>query len=144
RTTFLRQSPTLLFATPLGQDIVVNYTNSGGDIPTSASNVDLNDPNAGWSWNGGRLNIQNEGRETDNTGARIDVRFGDDISNVRVGLAYDEASRRIRAYDNSARWEDVACRNGLDANGDSPTVNRAPCDGLSPNAAIPQSQLSSY
>jgi len=144
RSTFFREAPTLLFNTPLGQGVTVEYANAGGDIPSITTNYNLNDPNAGWTWAGGRLNIQNERRVTETEGARFDVRFGDDQQNVKVGIAYDDVSRVIQAYDNSARWEDVACRGGLDPNGNSPTTGRANCDGLNPNAAIPQSALASY
>lgn len=144
RSEFLRESPTILVNTPLGQGITVEYDNSGGDFPSIATNIDLNDPNAGWTWEGGRLNIANEERVAETEGAHLDLRFGDDRQNIRFGLAYDEISRVIISRDNSPRWEDVACRNGLDANGDSPEVDRQPCTGLHPNSAIPQSALASY
>jgi TonB-dependent receptor len=66
------------------------------------------------------------------------------VQNIRVGVAYDEISRSISARDNSARWEDVVCRNGLDADGNSPATGRLPCNGLNPNSGIPQSALASY
>jgi TonB-dependent receptor len=144
RSLFFRESPTILVSTPLNSGIRVDYDNTGGDFPTISTNFDLNDPNAGWTWVGGRLNIQNEKRLTKTSGAHADLTVGDEDANIKVGGAYDEISRGISARDNSARWEDVACRNGLDANGNSPTVNRAPCNGLNPNSLIPQSQLASY
>lgn len=145
RSDFTREAPTILLNTPMGQGITVDYTNQGGDFPqVNPIGVDLNDPNAGWVWAGGRLNIQNEVRKTTTDGVHIDYRFGDDANNIKVGVAWDNISRRISARDNSGRWEDVACRGGLDENGDSPEVGRLPCDGLSPEAAIPQSELASY
>lgn len=143
RSTFFREAPTILINTPLNQGITASFDNTGGDFPTVTTNVDLNDPNLGWTWEGGRLNIQNERRVTETKGAFVDLEWGDEANNLRVGVAYDDASRRIVAYDNSARWEDVACRDGLDPNGDSPD-DRAPCNGLNPNSLIPQSQLASY
>lgn len=143
RSLFFREAPTVLVNSPAG--ITVNYENLGGDTPVvTATNLDFNDPNAGWAWAGGRVNIQNEKRLTKTSGAHADLRFGDDQNNIKVGIAYDEISRGISGRDNSARWEDVVCRNGLDANGDSPTVDRAACNGLNPNSAIPQSALASY
>src|SRR6185503_15282559 len=63
---------------------------------------------------------------------------------IKLGAAYDEVSRGISGRDNSARWEDVACRGGLDANGNSPpAATRAACVG-GPNAAVQQSELASY
>ncbi|HEU4590205.1 MAG TPA: TonB-dependent receptor [Steroidobacteraceae bacterium] len=143
RSLFFREAPTVLVNSPAG--ITVNFQNEGGNTPiVTASNLDFNDPNAGWTWAGGRVNIQNEKRLTKTSGAHADLRFGDDKNNIRVGGAYDEISRGISGRDNSARWEDVVCRNGLDANGNSPTTGRAPCNGLNPNSAIPQSALASY
>ena len=144
RSEFFRESPTVLINTPMGQGTVVNYENTGGDYPQVTTNIDLNDPNAGWVFAGGRLNIANEKRITETDGAHVDYRFGDDVQNIRFGLAYDEISRSISARDNSARWEDVVCRNGLDADGNSPATGRLPCNGLNPNSGIPQSELASY
>lgn len=144
RSEFFRESPTILINTPMGQGTVVNYENTGGDYPQVTTNVDLNDPNAGWVFAGGRLNIANEKRITETEGAHLDYRFGDDQQNIRFGLAYDQISRTISARDNSARWEDIVCRDGLDADGNSPTTGRLPCNGLNPNSGIPQSQLASY
>ena len=145
RSTYQNLTPTVLINTPLGQGITVNYSNPGTPYPNTVdSNVNLNDPNAGWTWNGGRVNLANEKRLTKTDGAHVDLRFGDEKTNIKVGAAYDEVSRGISARNNDARWEDVVCRGGLDANGNSPTVNRAPCDGLNANAAIPQSRLHEY
>lgn len=144
RSEFFRESPTVLINTPMGQGTVVEYNNTGSDYPQVTTNVDLNDPNAGWVFAGGRLNIANEKRNTETDGAHVDYQFGDNIQNIRIGLAYDEISRTISSRDNSARWEDIVCRNGLDADGNSPATNRAPCNGLNPNSVIPQSELASY
>lgn len=143
RSNWRRESPTVLINTPLNKGISTDYVNAG-DVPTFKTNVSLNDPAAGWTWAGGRVNIQNEERDTKTDGIHVDYRFGDDSNNVKIGVAADKIKRAIRAYDNTDRWQDVACRNGLDANGNSPTTGRAACDGLSPNAKIPQSELASY
>lgn len=144
RSEFFRESPTILINTPMGQGTVVTYNNTGGDYPQVTTNIDLNDPNAGWVFAGGRLNIANEKRTTETDGAHVDYRFGDSVQNIRMGLAYDEVSRKISARDNSARWEDVVCRDGLDTAGNSPVTGRAACNGLNPNSGIPQAQLASY
>lgn len=143
RSLFWREAPTILINTPLLQGTTAFFDNAGGNFPQVTTNIDLNDPNLGWTWAGGRVNIQNERRVTETTGGHLDFEWGDEQNNLRAGIAYDEISRVIDPRDNSARWEDLACRNGLDANGNSPTP-RAPCDGLSPNALIPQSALASY
>ena len=38
--------------------------------------LDLNDPDLGWGWTGGRLNINNEKRVTETRGARADLELG--------------------------------------------------------------------
>lgn len=147
RSDWFRESPTVMVATQLNKGIYVNYTN--GTIPTfdvkdANGAVDFNNTELGWSWNGGRLNIANEKRHTETDGAHVDYRFGDDDNNIKFGLAYDTTNRDIAGLDNSARWEDVVCRDGLDANGDSPATGRKACNGLNPNSLVPQSALSSY
>lgn len=144
---WFREAPTVMVATQLNQGIYVNYKN--GETPTfdvkdANGTVDFNNPELGWGWNGGRLNVANEKRSTETDGLHVDYRFGDDENNIKFGLASDDIERRIAGFDNSARWEDVACRNGLDADGNSPATGRAPCNGLNPNSAIPLSELSSY
>lgn len=147
RSDWFREAPTVMVATPLNKGIYVNYTN--GTIPTfdaqdANGKVDFNNTNLGWAWNGGRLNISNEKRHTETDGAHIDYRFGDDNNNIKFGLAYDSTARHIAGLDNSARWEDVVCRDGLDAAGNTPATGRKSCNGLNPNSLVPQTALSSY
>jgi TonB-dependent receptor len=146
RSWWFRESPTVLVSTPLNSGILVTFDNEGQDVPSIETTFDLNDPNAGWSWVGGRLNLANEKRLTKTSGAHVDFTLGSEESksHVKFGAAYDEISRGISSRNNDARWEDVACRNGLDANGNSPATGRAPCNGLNPNSLIPQSALASY
>jgi TonB-dependent receptor len=145
RSWFFRESPTVLVSSPLG--ITVDFVNSPSGVPSiTPANFDLSDPNAGWTWVGGRLNIANEKRLTHTEGAHVDLRWGDDTRNLKFGLAYDNISRGISGRDNSAAWEDVACR-GLNADGSVPNPRPA-CNGNPANAAqaplILQSELSSY
>lgn len=147
RSDWFREAPTVMVATQLNKGIYVNYKN--GTIPSfevkdANGTVDFNNPELGWGWNGGRLNISNEKRHTETDGAHADYRFGDDNNNIKFGLAYDKAYRKIAGSDNSGRWEDVVCRDGLDASGNSPTTGRKACNGLNPNSAVPLSKLSSY
>lgn len=148
RSDWSREAPTILVNTPANAGIYVDYTNTG-DVPVYSAKIggtalNMNDPNLGWTWSGGRLNIQNEKRKTETDGIHLDYRVGDDDNNIKIGLASDSIRREIRGYDNSGRWEDVACRNGLDADGNTPATGRAACNGLSPNAKIPQAKLASY
>ena len=138
RSWMFRESPTVLVNTPF---TTIQYLNQGGDFPTWQTDLNLNDPNLGWTWEGGRVNIQNEKRVTETQGARADLQFGEDKNNVTVGFAYDEAERRIQGFDNSAAWENVACR-GLNPDGSVPNP-RPPCAG-GPLAAVPNASLASY
>ena len=138
RSWMFRESPTVLVNTPF---TTIEYNNNGGDIPTWNTSLDLNDPNAGWTWAGGRVNINNEKRVTETRGAHADLQFGEDNQNIRIGIAYDEAERRIQGFDNSAAWEDAACR-GLNPDGSVPNPRPACVGG--PLAGVPQSELASY
>ena len=128
-STFHREVPSVLVATPLGDGLTVNYANSGG-IPTIQSSVDLNNP-ANFGWNAGtRVNIQDEKRDTDTKGVRANFTWGKDGPvNLQFGGAYDDVLRKIRAYDNSQAWQNAVC-------GDNPsafvmTPNGEPaCQGL--------------
>ncbi len=102
RSWFFRESPTILVNSPR---TTVEYTNNGGDIAYSTGGLDLNDPNLGWTFTGGRVNLNNEKRVTEAGRLRADLQFGDDSNNVRVGAAYDDFRRTIQAYDNSAAWQ---------------------------------------
>lgn len=107
RSWYKNEQPSMLVSTPMGQGTTVNYTNGGGEFPnTAATSANLNDPNLGWVWY--RLNVQNETRVTSNKGTREDLQIGDDDNNIRVGAAYDNVSRQIKAYDNSAAWQKAA------------------------------------
>ncbi|WP_164740928.1 TonB-dependent receptor [Xanthomonas sp. BRIP62409] len=125
-----RESPSILVTSPF---TTVDYRNEGGDRPSISSPLDLNDPNLGWGWNGGRVNIQNEKRVTETRGGRADLQFGEDKRNIKIGAAYDQAERIIRGFDNSIAWEQVVCRGG------GGTI----CNG-GPGSAIPNAALAGY
>src|SRR3546814_7819390 len=90
--------PTFAFQTPPNSGVDVYYDNMQGYYPSITTNVDLNDPNLGWQWY--RQNIALVRRKTETKGAHLDVMLGDAAFNVKVGAAYDRATRSIRAYDN--------------------------------------------
>ena len=113
RSTFHRESPTVLVITAPSSGVTATYKNDG-DMPTVTSNVSINDP-ANFGWNGGRVNIQDEKRITETKGAHTDLKWGDSNFNIAVGAAYDDVSRRITAYDNSQAWQNATC-------GDNPSV----------------------
>lgn len=101
RSWMFRESPTILVNSPF---TTVDYANDGS-LPTTDTALDLNDPNLGWTFAGGRVNVQNEKRVTETAGARADLQFGEDKRNIRVGVAWDDAKRRIQGFDNSAAWQ---------------------------------------
>jgi TonB-dependent receptor len=142
RSTFFRESPTVLINTPLASNHVVEFDNTSGPVPTFTSNTfDLNDPNLGWTWAGGRVNLQAERRITETEGAHLDLKFGSDDLNVTVGGAYDDISRRILALDNSRRWQQQVCGGGgafIDVPAPAPG-----CDGRA-GSAVTQAQLASF
>ncbi|MDE2050987.1 MAG: TonB-dependent receptor plug domain-containing protein, partial [Gammaproteobacteria bacterium] len=112
KSTFHREVPSVLVAT--ANDVTINYTNNGG-IPVAASSVDLNNP-ASFSWVGGRVNMQDERRESATKGVRFDLTFGKGGAlNVKTGAAYDDIWRHINGYDSSQQWQNAAC-------GDNPNI----------------------
>ncbi len=145
KSEFKRQAPTILFNTPLNSGLTVTYS-ADGDVPSIASNRDLNDPNLGWVWSGGRVNVQNELRETETKGTRWDFTIGrDEGINVRFGAAYDDVSRTIDARDNSQRWQNFVCGGGGAGSGPTDTLPspNPSCDGRA-GSAITQANLASY
>jgi len=127
-STFHRESPTLLVNTPASSGVTVQYTNDGGIPATMTTNVDLNNP-ANFVWAGGRVNMQDEKRETETMGGRAALTFGDDKLNVKFGGAYDEVSRQIVPYDNTQPWQNAIC--GGNPSQIIPGPNsQPPCNGL--------------
>ncbi|HEY8614787.1 TonB-dependent receptor [Phenylobacterium sp.] len=143
KSQFLRESPTILFNSPLGQGINVDYSNPGKPFPEIVTNADLNNPNLGWTWaGGGRVNIQNERRVTKTKAAHLDALFGDEAGvNVRAGVAWDFASRSIMAQDNTARWQQFVCGGG--GTFQPAPAPQPPCNGQA-GSAIPNSALGGY
>jgi TonB-dependent receptor len=125
KSKFFREQPTFAFQTTPQSGVEVNFQNNGGDQPIITPNVDLGNPNLGWQWY--RVNVQNIRRETETKGAHIDTAYGDDQLTIKLGAAYDKASRTIRAYDNSTPYQNAVC--GTSCAGTS---------GLIPNSAVAQ------
>ena len=101
RSWFFRESPTIMPTSPF---TTVEYTNNG--TPSfNAGGLDLNDPNAGWGWAGGRVNLNNEKRVTEAGRVRADLQFGEDDRNIKVGVSHDRSRRTMVAFDNSAAWQ---------------------------------------
>ena len=103
-SSFVRDAPTVLVATAL---TTVQFNNNNGDVPTISSGINLDTP-ANFSWNGGRLNVQDELRDTETKGGRTNLAWGDDSFKIKGGLALDEVSRHIHAKDNSSAYQTAA------------------------------------
>ncbi len=134
KSTFHRESPTVGPLSPASSGVTVTYKNGGG-VPDISSNIDLNDPKQ-FGWAGGRVNMQDERRTTETKGARANVTWGDESLNLKVGGAWDDVSRRIRAYDNSQAWQNAVCGNNPSVFLPSPNT-QPPCAGLNQPGAAP-------
>ncbi|HEY6922039.1 MAG TPA: TonB-dependent receptor, partial [Steroidobacteraceae bacterium] len=99
-STFHREVPSVLVATPLGGGLTTTFANTGG-IPGIHSSLDLDNP-ANFGWNAGsRVNIQDEKRDTQTKGIRANFTWGKGGPvNLQFGGAYDDILRQIRALDN--------------------------------------------
>lgn len=125
---FEHEAPTVMPITAANSGNTVTYVNNGG-IPSIVSSVDLNNPN-NYVWAGGRVNIQNELRETKTKGFHSDLTWGDKDFNVKGGIAYDDINRRIRGQDNSGAWQAAICGNNPSVFLQGPNGGPA-CDGAS-------------
>jgi TonB-dependent receptor len=129
KSTFSHEAPTIMPITAAGSGLVATFNNNGGGVPSITFNKDVNDPN-NFVWSGGRVNIQNELRETQTRGFHSDLTWGDSKLNLKAGIAYDDANRRITGQDNSAAWQAAVCGNNPNVFLQGP--NGAPnCDGAS-------------
>ncbi|MBI3367422.1 MAG: TonB-dependent receptor [Burkholderiales bacterium] len=127
KSKFHRESPSVVVITPASSGVTVNYDNTAGGIPIIASNINLNDPSK-FGWPGGRVNIQDEYRDTDTKGLRGNLTWGDKGFNLKGGFAYDDISRRVLPKDGSALWQNAIC-----GNNPSPNLNyqtQPACNGL--------------
>ena len=136
-STHRRETPTVLPITAASSGLTVTYSNPGGSsgMPVFSSNVDLNDP-ANFIWTGGRVNIQDESRFTSTKGTRFDLTWGDKALSVKFGGAYDDTSRKIRAWDNSQAWQNAVCGNNPNVFVPGPNA-QPPCQGLNQPGAAP-------
>lgn len=125
KSRFFREQPTWAFQTTPQSGVDVYYDNTDGYYPQITTNIDLNSPAAGWQWY--RQNVQNVRRKTETQGAHLDLTYGDDYLNVKLGGAYDRAKRFVRAFDNSSAYQLTVCG-----------ANCAGVTGSITNAQVPQ------
>ncbi len=139
RSRFTHMAPTVMPITAPNSGNTITYANNGG-VPSIVSNLDLNNP-ASYGWTGGRVNIQNELRETETKGFHTNLAWGDKKLTVRGGFAWDDIDRTIRAQDNSAAWQAAVCGNNptvfLQGPNGAPPCNGAATPGASAAALYP-------
>jgi len=103
-STYERDVTFMKFLTPFQTNITVNYANnSGNDIPTITTNVNLNDPNLGWR--PFQFILQRDRRAVTSKSAHTNLTWNlaDDFQ-LKAGYAYDQYSRTINVYDNSTAF----------------------------------------
>lgn len=140
KSTFSHEAPTVMPITADGSGLVATFANNGGGVPSITFNQDVNNP-ANFVWAGGRVNIQNELRDTSTKGFHTDLTWGDAKLNLKTGIAYDDIDRRIRGQDNSAAWQAAVCGNNpnvfLQGPNGAPVCNGASTPGASAAALYP-------
>lgn len=140
KSNFSHEAPTVYVITAPNSGNTVTYNNNNGGIPSVVASTNLNDPNS-YVWNTGRVNVQNEFRQTETKGFHSDLTWGDDKFNLKAGVAYDDIQRRIRATDNSAAWQAAVCGNNpsvfLQGPNGAPACNGASTPGASAAALYP-------
>ncbi len=139
RSRFTHEAPTVMPITAPNSGNTITYANGGG-VPSIASNLDLSNP-ASYQWIGGRVNVQNELRETETKGFHTNLAWGDKKLTVKGGLAWDDIDRTIRGQDNSAAWQAAVCGNNpsvfLQGPNGAPPCNGANTPGASAAALYP-------
>jgi TonB-dependent receptor len=131
KSIFHRTAPSYLIQTPLNSGLIVTYSDKG-TIPTIVPSYSLNNPNLAWQWNDVRVQLAE--RQTTDKGTHWDATFGDGPDTIKVGFAYDDTLRKIRAYDNGA------AAHNCDINGNPTTLSNGKvlaCAGAIPNSALP-------
>ena len=99
KSKFTRESPTVGPVTAASSGVTVNFVN--GTVPSITTNIDLNNP-ANFVWNGGRVNLQMEKRETDTKGGTHQLHVGTEVLQragrlrVRRHFAHDQRVRQLR------------------------------------------------
>ncbi|USX24213.1 TonB-dependent receptor [Oxalobacteraceae bacterium OTU3CINTB1] len=128
RSRFTHEAPTVMPITAPNSGNTITYSNGGG-VPSIVSNMDLNNP-ANYQWVGGRVNVQNELRETETKGFHTNLAWGDKKLTVKGGFAWDDIDRTIRGQDNSAAWQAAVCGNNPSVFLQGPN-GAPPCNGAS-------------
>jgi len=140
RSHFFRDQSDFLAVTPPSQGYVggtsgpaapaggawLTWDNVGTSYPLVTTNLNLNNPDIfGWVTSepstsspigAGRLDLALEKRYTYTDGYHLDVTYGGDEFNIKVGGAYDDVYRQILAVAAGQLWQNAVC-------GDGPSIN---------------------
>ena len=134
--SFYRDMPTVLLATKSAPSVITYDNTVPGQSPTFTGNLNPNDPsNFGW-YQGGQglsgLRMSLFERTNSTKGTRLNLKWGDEDFNVKVGGAYDDIERRYRDYNVADSWMNVTCGNNLNLRYFAPNTRlRGGCDGRS-------------
>ena len=140
---FYRDMPTVLLATR-SPNSVITYDNSRpGELPTYSSNLNINDPaNFGWyqagqGLSGLRMDLYD--RRNTTSGGRLNVKWGDEMFNVKAGVTVDDIERRYRSYSAADAWMNVTCGGNMNYRFFQPNTQlQTPgCDGRTTTGALP-------
>lgn len=140
---FYRDMPTVLLATR-SPNSVITYDNSRpGEIPTYSSNLNVNDPaNFGWyqagqGLSGLRMDLYD--RRNTTSGGRLNVKWGDEMFNVKAGVTVDDIERRYRGYSVADAWMNVTCGGNMNYRFFQPNTQlQTPgCDGRTTTGPLP-------
>jgi TonB-dependent receptor len=137
RSTFYRDMPTVMLATRSPQSVIQYDNTVPGQPPTYTGNVDINDPaNFGWYQNGpGLSGLRMSLFERTNTtqGGRLNLTWGDNDFNIKVGASVDDIERRYQDFSLADAWMNVACGNNMNVRFWSPNtqIRNPGCDGRS-------------
>ncbi len=103
-STYERDVTFMKFLSPFQSNITVNYADtSGKDIPTISTNLNLDDPNAGWR--PFQFLLQRDRRSVTSKSAHTDLTWNlSDDFQLKGGYDYDAYSRVINVYDNSTAF----------------------------------------
>ncbi len=103
-STYERDVTFMKFLTPFQSNITVNYADKpGNDIPTIATNVNLDDPNLGWRTF--QFIVQRDRRSVTSKSLHSDLKWdlADNFS-LKAGWDYDQYTRIINVYDDSTAF----------------------------------------
>ena len=103
RSTYQRDVTFFKMRTPFQTTLTTTYANTAGnDLPTITPSVNLNDPTLGWRMFIGNIFFQSDQRVVNSKSLHSNLTWTSGDWTVKGGWAFDNFSRVINVYDNSA------------------------------------------